>query len=1093
MPTPVGQTIENRAVLLSAARNAVKQGNYDLAISRFEEYLRRYGDDAVVQREYAGVLFSANRLGQAVQQYQRLVNQQPENMQLRITLGDIYLANKEYRKAAAEFRRVLDHAPTNLEAASRLARAYALDEDLPRAVHVLDEYLGGLRPGDENVPRGFGALLIDVDRPADAVRFVTAMRERYPDDLELISDLVRAYVRLGEHNKAQSMLDELDHLAPTALSVRLSLAEALYQAGEYDLAGSLYSQILKIDPQNAFAQVGTARVMLQKFEPAAVCHILEGVAHTGPVERIYWLTRAEYHQVVGEYVEARQIYAQFLIKDPADYEVRLALAKLDNYIQEFEKAKAEYSKVPADAALGRKARLGFAETLYDQRHFDQAAAMCQQLVMENCTNGEATALLARSLAKLSHLDKAEAMCREFLRANAAFESPCLAVRFALARILLEAKRFGEAAKEYEAILEHPDARVPAAYYGLARSLDHLGNHEKAKQLLGSITNELGGDYRARILLADLFTGDFDDPPAIAMCQAVLKWDNQNLAALIRLADAQQRQARLSGRRDEAVQTAECILSLSPTNVRGRLALARTLASTSEYRPAAAEYERLIALDSSFTVPQRELARVLFSDHQYQASNDVYLRMQAPSADLTLNLELASLARRDLHLRDSLDLLAQANLSGDVLRRECGKLVAGMPDPEVRAALQRIIADHEARAREQLGAGLEGEAKSKKDVCSYSAIPIYQKLISVEPDNEEARFDLGQIYGSLKQNCKEIPVYSDLLAINPLHREAMETLERSGLEIQPRGVFNIDLFADRGRDGIANIARQRYQSWAVLPCGNENEFVALAFARVRYSPHDDAGLDGNIFSVRVQEKCGERLLLTGQLNYEQFPNRLHDRFTYEAGAFYDCGDITKLWTRSFLENVVENGESLRQDIHRVGWDVGADVRPTHYWDFGGIGRVAYYSDVNTMGELYLFNNVLLTLPPCQLKLVLDSDLQAFRHSTVFVSPDPDNIRGAQFPYFSPHAFAYYEVRIEWTQWLSRDYFVHSNQCYYSLQYATGMDSNFVWYNSARVLSNFDLRPWFTIGADAQGIVSDAYKEAAANIYAIVRLPCGWLRK
>src|SRR6516225_1447867 len=95
MPTPVGQTIENRAVLLSAARNAVKQGNYDLAISRFEEYLRRYGDDAVVQREYAGVLFSANRLGQAVQQYQRLVNQQPENMQLRITLGDIYLANKE--------------------------------------------------------------------------------------------------------------------------------------------------------------------------------------------------------------------------------------------------------------------------------------------------------------------------------------------------------------------------------------------------------------------------------------------------------------------------------------------------------------------------------------------------------------------------------------------------------------------------------------------------------------------------------------------------------------------------------------------------------------------------------------------------------------------------------------------------------------------------------------------------------------------------------------------------------------------------------------------------------------------------------------
>jgi hypothetical protein len=161
--------------------------------------------------------------------------------------------------------------------------------------------------------------------------------------------------------------------------------------------------------------------------------------------------------------------------------------------------------------------------------------------------------------------------------------------------------------------------------------------------------------------------------------------------------------------------------------------------------------------------------------------------------------------------------------------------------------------------------------------------------------------------------------------------------------------------------------------------------------------------------------------------------------------------------------------MRAKNRVISWCTGGAVLVA-----AGLGwrRAAYWSNVNTMGELYLFNNVLLTMPPCQLKFVLDTDLQAFRHSTVFPRPDHSDIPGVEFPYFSPHAFAYYEARIEWTRWLSRDWFVHSNQCYYSLQYATGMDSNFVWYNSARALGNFDVRPWLTIGVDVLGITSDA---------------------
>ena len=53
----------DRAVLLGAARTAVKQGNFDQAVKRYEEYLKRYSDDLTIRREYAGVLVTAIRSG----------------------------------------------------------------------------------------------------------------------------------------------------------------------------------------------------------------------------------------------------------------------------------------------------------------------------------------------------------------------------------------------------------------------------------------------------------------------------------------------------------------------------------------------------------------------------------------------------------------------------------------------------------------------------------------------------------------------------------------------------------------------------------------------------------------------------------------------------------------------------------------------------------------------------------------------------------------------------------------------------------------------------------------------------------------------
>jgi hypothetical protein len=191
---------------------------------------------------------------------------------------------------------------------------------------------------------------------------------------------------------------------------------------------------------------------------------------------------------------------------------------------------------------------------------------------------------------------------------------------------------------------------------------------------------------------------------------------------------------------------------------------------------------------------------------------------------------------------------------------------------------------------------------------------------------------------------------------------------------------------------------------------------------------------------------------------------------------------------FLNNVVENGETLRQNIYRYGARVGTDWQFTRNWSATATYTYAHYSDNNDYNECFVRTDYRLLPPPCELRAVFDVDYYGYRATTILLTPDPTFLFGAIHPYFSPISFAYYEGRLEWKHWLSRDYFTHSNQCWYSLQYALGWDNRFNNYNTIRALFNYDVRPWLSVGADAYQILSPVYDATGANLYLILRCPC-----
>lgn len=1076
------------AALLGAARLSMRRGDLELAQDRFQEYLGRYPDDLAVRQEYAGVLIQAGRLRQAADQYDRLVTLNPDDADLRVALADIYLQAKEFKKAVPPLTKALELSKGDLEIAAKLARVHAFDNDLTQATQMFERYLARIRPADERAPRSLGPLLIDLGRYREALPYFLQLREKVPEDLEVLGNLARNYYLLGDRSKAAGTVKEMEAINPSALTERLQAAEALFDAQAFDLAESVYGQILRAQSGNETALVGLAKIHLQLFQPRQACALLGSFVPTPALERIVLLTWAEYHQRVGEYGEAKQIYKDLIRKNENDNEARQALGALYEFIREYEKAKAEYAKVLVTSPSGRKARIGYASTLAAQRRFAEAIDIYKVLLGEDSHNAAAMAQLARALGKDGRADKAATLSQAFLSLAPHTEANIIAVRLALGRVYLEACRNAEAAAEFQVVLSYPSGQVPEAYYGRARAQEKMGNAGKAAEVLLSCTSYVGGDARNRLLLADLFYTDYDDARAVAMSQAVLKWDPENLSALIRLGDAQLRLANLSGNVQEVLDTYKKILSLSPTNTRGHLGVARALSVAQDYKAAIDAYDRFLAIDRDFTIPMREKARVLYSDNQFLASEMAYQRMWVPSADEQLHDELEALAQRDPHISQALASYLKAGLNGKVLQAEVGKIVHASANPDYQAAFQRILIDYNARSADQTAAYQEGLAKSRKDWRNYEAIPLYKSLIALEPANEVAVYDLGQVYSALRQTRNALAEYAHLLQVDPPNREGAICLDRASLELNPRLTLGMDYFYQNGRDFLALIERTHYTAFVTLPIGDENEFFGVGYSRALLVPQTADTLSGNIVSVRYQKKCCDaRLLLYTQANYEQYENRFNDRVTYDAGTIYDICDLMRFHLTSFLENVAENGETLQQDIYRLGLNTGPDFHVTRFWNFGGNYRYAHYSDENDMHEMFLYNEVSLTLPPKQLKLAVTTDYQSFADGTERVNANPSILAGAIHPYFAPGSFDYTEGRIEWWHWISRDYSNHTNVCWYSLQYGVGWDSQFAQYNVMRALFNYDVRSWLTIGADARVMLSPVYDATSAMGYVIVRSP------
>ncbi|GAP98832.1 tetratricopeptide repeat protein [Leptolyngbya sp. NIES-2104] len=273
--TSVGS--RDRASELLLAELDRKQGNLESAAKRYEALI---SDDVSADlksgaiRSLAGLRLAQNRFDDALKLYDRLIADNPEDLQLLLGRAAVAYQAKKISESEAEMvlARFLQSRPS--ETPSEL---YTLVGILPSDSSREPLYNALIEADPTNVPVQVRLIQLLASRDprqarAQANRLMARIRQTSTDDRSNVSLLfLKAQLEqtLGNSDRAEDAYQAILKVQPENLDALSGLGGVRFQQRQFSSASSLYSQILELDPDNRIALRSLAELSAAQGQPLA--------------------------------------------------------------------------------------------------------------------------------------------------------------------------------------------------------------------------------------------------------------------------------------------------------------------------------------------------------------------------------------------------------------------------------------------------------------------------------------------------------------------------------------------------------------------------------------------------------------------------------------------------------------------------------------------------------------------------------------------------------------------------------------------------------------------------------------------------------
>jgi tetratricopeptide (TPR) repeat protein len=300
-------------------RGYSKLGKNEHALQWYEEALRRSNNFRPALREQAGVFTSLGRLASAIEAGERAAVAGPPDPISLTNLGNAYLQQGNFDRAAQVLQRALSLNTDLPEAANLLGLAQLRKQD-PAAAEASFRNAVRIQPDLAEAHNNLGSLLAGARKyPEAAFHFEKAIaaNPRYVEahhSYGILLELMRSW------DKALAQLQEAVRLGPTAVQAHLDLAELLVATGRIANAVEAYRRVIQLKPDLVGAYYGLGTALLKQGKPADAERQLRLAIQNNPEYHEAHLALGTILSHNGKRAEARQHYQK--AAESTDPEVR---------------------------------------------------------------------------------------------------------------------------------------------------------------------------------------------------------------------------------------------------------------------------------------------------------------------------------------------------------------------------------------------------------------------------------------------------------------------------------------------------------------------------------------------------------------------------------------------------------------------------------------------------------------------------------------------------------------------------------------------------------------------------------------------------
>lgn len=203
----VNQTKSPRPVAELMAIATFQAGKPQEAVTQLRELIRNKRASAGAERDLASALLASGDAKGAIEILEQLQAKAPDDLGLRMALGDAWIREGTLAKAAQQYEFVLPKQPRNPIVLNNLAWIYAKNKD-PRAIKFAED-ANKAAPNSREIQDTLGQQLIDSSAQEAVERGVWLMRLARANGLataDAALGLARGLVKLKQNDQAKPLL-----------------------------------------------------------------------------------------------------------------------------------------------------------------------------------------------------------------------------------------------------------------------------------------------------------------------------------------------------------------------------------------------------------------------------------------------------------------------------------------------------------------------------------------------------------------------------------------------------------------------------------------------------------------------------------------------------------------------------------------------------------------------------------------------------------------------------------------------------------------------------------------------------------------------